>query len=586
MNPTGPEALKEHTRYHAAARGPLHHIAIRGAVSRQAATDAALDIPDEITAPVIAAFLQDPLSREDEPSEMRAAVTSLTDALNAARARYRSGRGQPASGDFRHYLSELLGSQRAQPQPTSAWDAATKEAASIKARDGLMRTERNGRITLPDTLRHPDAVAATLRSISTAESIAITDRIADAARAASPATPPADLRRIAQDAAAQCGTTCEWTEQKNQNILDHFTVRLMRYILPSRRSLDTYNRLTPIAQVIGKVMDRTPAVAVLWLDSVAYCVRRSEGLDRLTNVQSPGDIVRTVQAMAPLAHSAWKRLARANHLWLERILSDLHRSESAAPALADPIAEQHRWRKPLYDLMEIRAEHGREPKPRAESLAWTSLYQMDNDGDYTSAPENYRQLVLSFYRMTDRRPITHEDTQTFHNVMDWARYETERTGRPIGKRPWHQYVLSSDRWHRENRPVPAHRLSPEELEALSWDSDLPAYQDGNYLVTPLLSQTELRAEGELMGNCVGAGSYAMKCRSGYNRIFHIETIKKTVPNVPVATVQIIDNALNGRWHVGQIQGPSSRNYRVPPGARAVARRIPDLYKKAREPLAA
>ena len=586
MNPTGPEALTEHISYHAAACGPPHHIAIRGAVSRQAATDAALDIPDEITAPVIAAFLQDPLSRDLEPSEIRAAVTCLADALNAARERYRSGQRQPAPGDFRHYLSELLGSQRAQPQPMSAWDAATKEAASIKAAGGLVKIEPNRHITLPDTLRHPDAVAAILRSISTAEAIAITDRIADAARAASPATPHADLRRIAQDAAAQCGTTCEWTEQKNQDILDHFTLRLMRYIPPSRRSLDTYNRLIPIAQVIGKVMDRTPAVAVLWLDSVAYCVRRSEGLDRLTNVQSPGDIVRTVQAMAPLAPSAWKRLAKANHLWLERILSDLHRTEPAAPALADPIAEQYRWRKPLYDLMEIRAEHGRDPNPHAESAVWHSLYSMDNQGNYTNEPHNYRQVVLSFYRLTDQRPITHEDTQSFHNVMDWARYETERTGRPIGKRPWGQYVMSSDRWHRENRPVPAHRLSPEELEALTWSSDLPAYQDGNYLVRPLLSQTELRAEGKLMGNCVGAGSYAMKCRSGYNRIFHIETVKKTVPNTPVATVQIIDNALNGRWHVGQIQGPSSRNYRVPSGARAVARRIPDLYKKAREPVAA
>lgn len=585
MNPTGPQALTEHTHYHAAAHGPLHHIAIRGAVSRQAATDAALNIPDEITAPVIAAFLQDPMSREDEPSKTRAAVTSLTDALNAARERYRSGRSQPAPGDFRHYLSELLGSQRAQPQPMSAWDAAAREAMSIKAAGGLVKIEPNGRITLPDTLRHPDAVAATLRSVSTAEAIAITDRIADAARAASPAAPEY-LRRIAQDAAAQCGTTCEWTEQKNQNILDNFTLRLIRYIIPSRRSLDTYNRIRPIAHILGKVLDRTPAVALLWLDSVAYCIRRSEGLDQLTNVQSPGDIVRIVQAMAPLAPSAWKRLAKANHLWLTKILPDLHRTESAAPALADPMAEQHRWRKPLYDLMEIRAEHGRDPKPQAESLAWTSLYQMDNDGNYTNAPENYRQLVLSFYRMTDRRPITHEDTQTFHNVMDWARYETERTGRPIGKRPWNQYVMSSDRWHRENRPVPAHKLSPEELEALSWDSELPPYEDGNYLVRPLLSQTELRAEGKLMGNCVGAGSYAMKCRSGYNRIFHIETVKKTVPNVPVATVQIIDNALNNRWHVGQIQGPSSRNYRVNPGARAVARRIPDLYKKARESLAA
>ena len=580
MNPTDSKALTEHTRYHAASGGPPHDVAIRGAVSRQAATDAALDIPDEITAPIIAAFLQDPMSRDEEPSGIRAAITYLADTLNAARERYRNGQRQPAPGDFRHYLSELLGSHRVQPQTMSAWDAATKTAG------GLIKTKSDGRITLPDTIRHPDAVAATLRSISTAEATAITDRITDAARAASPMAPPADLRRIAQDAAAQCGTTCEWTEQKNHELMDHLTLRLMRYMPSSRRSLDTYNRLIPIAQIIGKVLDRTPAVALLWLDSVAYCIRRSEGLDRVTNVQSPGDIVRTVQAMAPLAPSAWKRLAKANHLWLQKVLPDLHRSESAAPALADPMAEQYRWRKPLYDLMELRAEHGREPKPQAESLAWTSLYEMNNDGNYTNAPENYRQLVLSFYRMTDRRPITHEDTQSFHNVMDWARYETERTGRPIGKRPWHQYVLSSDRWHRENRPVPAHRLSPEELEALSWDSDLPPYQDGNYLVTPLLSQSELRAEGKLMGNCVGAGSYAMKCRSGYNRIFHIDTVKKTVPNIPAATVQIIDNALNGRWHVGQIQGPPSRNYRVPPGARAVAHRIPGLYKRARESMAA
>lgn len=81
---------------------------------------------------------------------------------------------------------------------------------------------------------------------------------------------------------------------------------------------------------------------------------------------------------------------------------------------------------------------------------------------------------------------------------------------------------------------------------LEWESDLPECEIGDYLIVPLTTSRQLRAEGRAMKHCVG--HYDELCHRGLARVFSIQDMSGN----RVATASLI--WLDDYWHLEQVKG--------------------------------
>lgn len=81
---------------------------------------------------------------------------------------------------------------------------------------------------------------------------------------------------------------------------------------------------------------------------------------------------------------------------------------------------------------------------------------------------------------------------------------------------------------------------------LTWKSDLVECEIGDYLVVPLITSRQLRAEGRAMEHCVG--NYDELCYRGLARVFSIRDLTGN----RVATASLV--WLDDYWHFEQLRG--------------------------------
>jgi hypothetical protein len=81
---------------------------------------------------------------------------------------------------------------------------------------------------------------------------------------------------------------------------------------------------------------------------------------------------------------------------------------------------------------------------------------------------------------------------------------------------------------------------------LEWASDLPECEIGDFLIVPLTTSRQLRAEGRAMKHC--AGQYDELCHQGLARVFSIRDLSGN----RVATASLI--WLDDYWHLEQVKG--------------------------------
>lgn len=81
---------------------------------------------------------------------------------------------------------------------------------------------------------------------------------------------------------------------------------------------------------------------------------------------------------------------------------------------------------------------------------------------------------------------------------------------------------------------------------LEWVSDLPECEIGDYLIIPLTTSRQLRAEGRAMKHCVG--HYDELCHRGLARVFSIQDSSGN----RLATAALI--WLDDYWHLEQVKG--------------------------------
>lgn len=81
---------------------------------------------------------------------------------------------------------------------------------------------------------------------------------------------------------------------------------------------------------------------------------------------------------------------------------------------------------------------------------------------------------------------------------------------------------------------------------LEWVSELPECEIGDYLIVPLTTSRQLRAEGRAMKHC--AGHYDERCHKGLARVFSIRDLFGN----RLATASII--WLDDYWHLEQVKG--------------------------------
>lgn len=81
---------------------------------------------------------------------------------------------------------------------------------------------------------------------------------------------------------------------------------------------------------------------------------------------------------------------------------------------------------------------------------------------------------------------------------------------------------------------------------LEWASDLPECEIGDYLIVPLTTSRQLRAEGRAMKHC--AGHYDELCHKGLARVFSIQDLSGN----RVATASLI--WFDDYWHLEQVKG--------------------------------
>lgn len=81
---------------------------------------------------------------------------------------------------------------------------------------------------------------------------------------------------------------------------------------------------------------------------------------------------------------------------------------------------------------------------------------------------------------------------------------------------------------------------------LEWESDLPVCEIGDYLIVPLTTSRQLRAEGREMRNC--AGRYDEMCHQGLARLFSI----RDMADSRIATASLLWR--DDYWHLDQVKG--------------------------------
>ena len=81
---------------------------------------------------------------------------------------------------------------------------------------------------------------------------------------------------------------------------------------------------------------------------------------------------------------------------------------------------------------------------------------------------------------------------------------------------------------------------------LEWVSDLPECEIGEYLIVPLTTSRQLRAEGRVMKHC--AGHYDELCHRGLARVFSIQDLSGN----RLATASLV--WLDDYWHLEQVKG--------------------------------
>lgn len=450
-------------------------------------------------------------------------------------------------------LSEKVAPARA---PT-AEEAALAAARETRERGGLLSPGPDGTVRIDPPARGHDSIHASVISVSAAELAAIEIQIAERVLRRAPDLSGVKARQSARDAMEDAGIDRWWTEQKNEGALREDTLALLRHLPTERRSLETYNLLVPATGAIDDVMNVTPTVALVWLDTMAYAVSGSDDLREFTGARSPGDIVRSVMDMSALGRAAWRILARTDPDAATRMLESCrpsHHANSDLPPVADLRTEQRRWRSKFYDMMELQARIGAISDPVMLMQMWWVNFQTDARGEYNlTDPLTIVPLVRAYAREGGlKRPAGYDGTWRdgeYWNVLDWAEDYIRRRGR-LPKMSWKQYVATSERWH---AALAARRAQPPETEDadLTWKSALSEFERGDYRVAPLQSQEDLAAESARMGHCVGYGSYARRCAQNTSRIFHIEKVRGHGARRAVATAQITGGLSPDDWRLAR-----------------------------------
>ena len=527
---------------------------------------------------VTRAFLASGRAQGGSEREMDSALSDLELTLTEM-----SRRGPPGADRAATFAEYLAWANRPGRNPTTA-EAAAEAARKMRERGGLLSRHPDGTIALSAPARGHDAIHAATVSVSAAELGAIETAVAAEIMARAPGTGAARARRSARDAMDDHGLNMTWAGRKNEGALREDTLALLSHLPTERRSLEIYNLLVPATGAINDVMNVTPTVALLWLDTMTYAVRGSEDLREFTSARSPGDIVRSVMDMSALGRPAWRLLARTDPDAAARMLESCrpsHHANSDLPPVADLRTEQRRWRSKFYDLMELQARIGAISDQVMLMQIWSVNFRTDARGEYDLAdPLTILPLVRAYAREGGlNRPATHNgpwQDRTYWNVLDWAEDYLQRRGR-LPKMSWEQYLGMSARWH---AALAARRATPQATgEDLAWKSALGEFERGDYRVVPLLSQKDLAEESARMGHCVGYGGYARRCAQNTSRIFHIEKVRGKGARRPMATAQITGGLSPDDWRLAQLQGPGN-SADLPMPVRSLARSLPDRYKRA------
>ena len=478
-------------------------------------------------------------------------------------------------------LSKKVAPTRA---PT-AEEAAIAAAREVRERGGLLSPGPDGTVRADPPARVHDSIHASVVSISAAELAAIEIQIAERVLRSAPDLSGVKARQSARDAMEGAGMDGWWAERKNEGALREDTLALLRHLPTERRSLETYNLLVPATGAIDDVMNVTPTVALLWLDTMAYAVSGSDDLREFASARSPGDIVRSVMDMSALGRAAWRILARTDPNATARMLEHCrpgHHPARDLPPVADLRTEQRRWRSKFYDLMELQSRIGAISDPVVLMQIWSVNFRTNSRGEYNMAdPLTILPLVRAYARNGElNRPAAYEGPWrdgTYLNVLDWAEDYLQRRGQ-LPRMPWEQYVRISERWH---AALAARRTAPQPpaAENLTWHSALGEFERGDYRVVPLQSQEDLAEESARMGHCVGYGGYARRCAQNTSRIFHIEKVRGKGARRPMATAQITGGLSPDDWRLAQLQGPGN-SPDLPMPVRELARSLPDRYIRA------
>ena len=388
-------------------------------------------------------------------------------------------------------------------------------------------------------------------------------------------------RLVAAAALRRHGLTESWTRQKNGTLLRRDTNALMQRLPVERRSLAVHNSLVPMTSALNAVIKRTPAVALLWLDTIRYAVRQSAALRNFTNARSPSDIVSSMKEMSGLAAGPWRILATTDAALITMMLDQCADGiEKEQPPLADLSAEQLAHRTPVYDFMRLQSlANMRFSDPVAKHIWAANFQQAIAQRRYRPDPLTAIPLIRAYAERL-RATTAEPDNRNYDylNTLDWAdNYLDTHTSLP--KLTWEQYLEISDRWHQQLRLRGNTETLDPAIERLTWSSALQEFNHNGYTVIPLNSQRALAHESERMDHCVGYGSYAQRCAQNTSRIFHIARMSEDSPPTPVATAQIVGGLRPGDWTLAQLQGPHNST-NIPEDARKLARTLPERYNQA------
>ena len=345
-------------------------------------------------------------------------------------------------------------------------------------------------------------------------------------------------------------------------LLDKETVKRVRELLepPGDRSLpspNAYNWAVLNRRTLAE-LDRTAPGMAQYYGQV--CWDRSREPERM----HPGQIVAAVREQTGLSGSEWKafcRIGPGRLLW------------------SDVRSEDHGKYVRLVCRAVSEANQPRASRERLESLTFIGReYQ-----HYRNAPWQHGDPWQAWTKLLGRyldpeQPEGHGDGlpgphplreyDQLRRVMDAFRHHVDNN-LPWGPGSWETLVNRSERWHRR---MQEERAFPQEQRALSWESDLEEFQDGELTVSPVRTGQELFLLGREMNNCLG--SYALRCHRGETRIFRISRDGRTLAAAEIAR----QDGWRPGWRPGQVEAP--QRGRVEPEALALARKLPEMYTGA------